>query len=242
MEIVIMNLTNLISVHYVVFNVWGYSMSLVEFLGTLLGILSFGLATRLNLLAWPVGIMSQLVFLLFFYQLQHLSCMLQQLVLTVLFLYGWIYWKMRPPSQAMIIRTLKEGQRRVWILGLGLSVLVGGTLTANMGNFLPGLFSGVQANSYIEVFTAVGSIAACFLMARKTVEAWVLWILVNMINALFYAFKGMYFITAEYSIFLVIGKYGLKEWIKEFNQYKLTFYRPKEWWIIDDYARNSFMK
>jgi nicotinamide mononucleotide transporter len=64
------------------------------------------------------------------------------------------------------------------------------------------------------------SIVATVLLARKKLETWYLWILVDLLCiGLFYK-KGAIFLTLEYFIFLIIAVYGLLSWSKEYKNEK----------------------
>jgi nicotinamide mononucleotide transporter len=222
-------LMDLINVNFIVFNFWGHYISLIEFIGILFGLLSICLATRLSIAAWSTGIINHIVFLLFFYQVQLYVDMVVQVYFIIFCIYGWIHWKGRP----RVVMMLGERQRLIWLIGTGIIVAAWGTLMAHIHTFWPEIFPEAVACPYIDAFTAVGSIIACFLMARKIVEAWILWVLVNMVNIVFYAMNGVYFITTEYGVFLAITSYGLYGWIKELNEYKLTLNHSRHWYGID---------
>jgi nicotinamide mononucleotide transporter len=226
-------LVDLINVNFIIFNVWGHSISLIEFIGTLFGLLSVCLATRLNMVTWSTGIINHIAFLLFFYQVQLYLDMLLQVYFTILCIYGWIHWKICSAGRSRVVMMLGERQRLIWMVSTGVIVVVWGTLTAHIHTFLPEIFPQAVTCPYMDAFTAVGSIIACFLMARKIVEAWILWVLVDIVSIVFYAMNGVYFITTEYGIFLAVASYGLYGWIKELNEYKLTLNHSRHWYGID---------
>jgi nicotinamide mononucleotide transporter len=224
---------DLINVNFIIFNVWGHSISLIECIGTLFGLLSIGLATRLNMVTWSAGVINHIVLFLLFYQVQLYLDMLFQVYFTILCIYGWIHWKMHLAGKSKDVMMLGERQRVIWLVGTGVVVAAWGTFIAHIHTFLPELFPQAVEYPYIDAFTAVGSLAACFLMAKKIVEAWILWVLVDSVSIVLNAINGVYFITTEYSIFLAIASYGLYGWIKELNEYKLTLNHSRQWYSID---------
>jgi len=226
-------LVDLINVNFIIFNMWGHSVSLIEFVGTLFGLLSVCLATQLNIVTWSTGIINHLAFLLLCYQVQLYFDMLLQIYFTILCIYGWIHWRICSAGKPKVVMMLGERQRLIWLITIGVVVVAWGTFIAHIHIFLPEIFPETVAYPYIYAFTAVGSIIACFLMARKIVEAWILWVLVDIVSIVFYAMNGVYFITTEYIIFLVIASYGLNGWIKELNEYKLTLNHSRQWYGMD---------
>lgn len=71
-------MTTLLSVDNVFFTVPGYPMSYIEFAGTILYLASVWLIARRNVLTWPIGIASVLLYLILFYQIHLYSDALEQ--------------------------------------------------------------------------------------------------------------------------------------------------------------------
>ena len=80
--------------------------------------------------------------------------------------------------------------------------------------WLPTYFPEKASFPYFDAFTTVLSIAATFLMIRKRIECWVLWILVDVVSIGIYLQKGVLFIAMEYLVFLMMAIAGLVNWIK----------------------------
>ena len=71
-------MSNPLSVNTVFFTVLGYPMSYIELVGTILYLLSVWLIARRNMLTWPVGIVSVLLYMALFYQIRLYSDALEQ--------------------------------------------------------------------------------------------------------------------------------------------------------------------
>ena len=61
----------------------------------------------------------------------------------------------------------------------------------------------------------VMSIAATLLLAQKKLENWYLWIVVDLVSVVLYFIKGVYFLSAEYVVFLGMASWGLYRWKKQ---------------------------
>jgi nicotinamide mononucleotide transporter len=61
----------------------------------------------------------------------------------------------------------------------------------------------------------VASILATFLLAKKRIETWILWIVVDVVSVVLYLIKGVYFLSLEYVVFLGLATYGLLQWRKK---------------------------
>ena len=61
---------------------------------------------------------------------------------------------------------------------------------------------------------AVMSVAAQLLMARRMVDNWVLWIIVDLIAVPLFASRGLYVTAGLYALFLAMAVAGLREWTR----------------------------
>ena len=95
------------------------------------------------------------------------------------------------------------------------SVLV--LFISNVHILLPHYFPIPAAYPIVDSFIWVVSMAGNALSAKKKIESWYLWILVDMLAPIVYYMKDLKFIGLEYLIFLVIAAYGLVEWRKMFK-------------------------
>lgn len=66
-----------------------------------------------------------------------------------------------------------------------------------------------------DAFTTAGGIVGTWMLARKKLENWLVWILVDTVAAMLYFCKGMYPTVALYIIFTVIAIFGYLRWKKD---------------------------
>ncbi|MGL4757831.1 MAG: nicotinamide riboside transporter PnuC, partial [Patescibacteria group bacterium] len=96
-----------------------------------------------------------------------------------------------------------------------------GLFMTDIHRILPTLFPQPAAYPYWDAFTTIMSFAATFLMIRKKIECWYLWIVVDIIGIWLYYQQGVIFISMLYTIFLVIACNGLYTWSKAYNHKKM---------------------
>lgn len=87
-------------------------------------------------------------------------------------------------------------------------------ITSNLSNWFPGIFPVPASYPFWDAFTTVMSFVATVLLAKKVVENWYIWILVDIIGIVLYYLKGVKFISLEYVIFLGMASYGLYDWLR----------------------------
>lgn len=67
---------------------------------------------------------------------------------------------------------------------------------------------------WYDAFTTAMSIVGMWLLARKYVEQWIAWIIVDAVCVWLYAYKGIYFYSALYAIYTVIAFFGYRKWLR----------------------------
>ena len=106
-----------------------------------------------------------------------------------------------------------------WSAGGLLATGVLGAFAQNLNTLFPLAFSKPSAFPYIDSFTTVMSIVATFLMIRKRVECWYVWLLVDLVLTGVYFVKGVKFVALEYGVFCLIALLGAYNWTREYRSY-----------------------
>lgn len=202
-----------LSTDTIAFTLLGYPLSYLEIVSTLFGLLSVWLAARANIFNWPAGIVNEFGFFLLFYQVNLYADMFLQCVFFVMTVYGWILW--RRPETSMPIRALGVN-RFLWVvLAIGVGTAVLGSVMMKLHLLLPNFFPEPAAHPFIDSMVTVCSIVAIGLLVKKRVEAWLLWIFVDIFSVGLFASREIYLVAIEYGIFLIVACYGLMHWRRE---------------------------
>lgn len=215
-------LEHFFSINTIMFTFWDYQMSYLEFFGTIFNLWCVYLAARNKAANWPIGIVGIILYLFLFYQIQLYSDLFEQVYFLLMSFYGWYVWSMidkdsktKPQSK---VGTNSPKANLVWlaviIIGTGLLTV----FTANINKLWPQYFPLPASYPFLDAFTTVMSFAATIIMARRKIECWYLWILVDIIGIWLYFAKGVKFISLEYVIFLLLAAKGLLDWRRQANQ------------------------
>ncbi|HKP70976.1 MAG TPA: nicotinamide riboside transporter PnuC [Pyrinomonadaceae bacterium] len=208
------DLSALFDVKETFFTILGSPVSYVEFIGTVLGLISVFLAARANIFTWPTGIANAIFFLVIFYQIHLYSDMFLQMYFCGMGVYGWFSWKRRAEQDHSAIRTLSNRDRLLLAALIAAVVLVVGTLISRIHLMLPQVFDHPATFPYIDTFIAISSILATILLARRIFETWVLWIAVDITSIGLYSVKGVKLIAIEFVIFLALAMLGIYSWYR----------------------------
>jgi nicotinamide mononucleotide transporter len=186
----------------------------VEWIAAMAGALSVFLSTRQNIWSWPTAIVNVALYTVVFYESGLYSDMGLQVVYLVLSIYGWYQW-LYGGAQRTRLR-VSRASRRAWVIsaaiGLGFWMALGRYTATLPGVSLPYLDSGLTTLSLV----------AQWMMTRKILENWALWILADVIYVPMYLYKELYVTAGLYSVFLVLAIMGLVSWTRSWRQHRPT--------------------
>jgi nicotinamide mononucleotide transporter len=205
------------SVNKVFFTVLDYPMSYIEFIGTICYLWSVWLIARRKMLTWPVGIVSVILYMILFYQIRLYSDTIEQIYYLGASVYGWWHWsktRQETPDQTIVV----SYSSKEWIIGwiaitLAISLLTGAFFT-RVHLLLPTIFPEEASFPYLDAITTIMSFTAMWLMARKKIESWIYWIIVDIIGIGLYYVKEVKFVALLYVILLGMATNGFISWNK----------------------------
>lgn len=213
-----MSWTELFSVENTALTVLGYPLSWIELLGTVLYLWSVWLIARRRMLTWPVGILSVLLYLGLFMQIGLYSDALEQVYYLVISVYGWVTWNRSPkvaaPGREQVVARFSP--RRTWMAVLTGTSLVGlllGLLMTDIHNLLPRVFTEPASYPFVDALTTAMSFTAMGLLALRRTEAWVYWIVVDVVAIWLYWVKDARFLSILYVVLLALAVKGLIDWL-----------------------------
>lgn len=207
-------MAGILSVDHVIFFILGYPMSYIEFFGTILYLWSVWLITKRHMLTWPVGIVSVLLYMFLFYQIRLYSDTLEQFYYLGASVYGWWYWS-KSPKEKHIVQDVGFSSIRVILITIVITAAlaaVDGALVSRIHLLWPVLFPEPASYPYTDALTTIMSFTAMWLMARKRIESWIYWIIVDLIGIWLYYVKEVRFVALLYVILLILATRGAILW------------------------------
>lgn len=192
---------------------WLKSQSLLEVSGVISGILCVYLAAKNNIWNWPLAIISVLIYTLIFFEEKLYADAGLQVYFLFINIYGWYFWSRKSNTESKT--PIVFASKKLIVLSF-LSILL---FTALLGTFL---FKSTDASfPYIDSFCAACSLVAQFFLARKIIDNWIIWILVDLIYVVVYTMKDLHLTAGMYALYIIIAAMGFINWKKEQDQSKL---------------------
>ncbi|AFK03501.1 nicotinamide mononucleotide transporter PnuC [Emticicia oligotrophica DSM 17448] len=214
---------NFFDINHIFFELWGVKMSFLEFYATLTGLIAVVLSTQENVWSWIIGLINVALAFVMFYQIQLYPDMFLQVFFFITNLIGFWQWKFPKEEHVNLKNELKITRLSMQqffiysLVGLVCTFLLG-TFAKNLSDWLPQLFSKPSAFPYMDSFTTIMSIFATFLLIRKKVETWWMWLAIDIISTYMYFVKEVKLYALLYAAFCVIALIGAINWTKEYRK------------------------
>lgn len=183
----------------------------IELLGAVLGFVYIFFSIRQNILTWPVGLVSSILYILVFFQAKVYAGMSLQFYYAAMSIYGWYYWmkgKNSATGEKIRVRNTKPVE---WIMITMALVFIFAAIVFILKRYTD---SDVP---YIDALTTTASIIATWMMARKLLEHWLIWVITDLISVTLYFGKHLWVTALLYFVFTIMAIVGYFEWRKTFK-------------------------
>ena len=177
---------------------------LLQIVGTLLGLVYLWLEYKANIWVWIVGAIMPLVHGVLYLTSGIYADAAMQLYYVAAGIYGLVVWRRAPKRKDDgVIKHTPRG----WILNL---VAVYAVLHVAIYFFLTE-FTDSRVPVFDSMSTAL-SIVAMWMLSRKLVEQWLVWLVVDMISVGLYIYKGIPITAALYTLYCILAFVGYMRW------------------------------
>lgn len=178
-------------------------MDITEVLGFVTGAWSVWLTVKENIWNWPVGIANSAFYVIVFAHARLFADSSLNVLYVVLGFLGW-YWWLRGGQNRTALRVGRVNGSSAAMLAV-----VGVIATFGMTRFL---YSVNDSAPFLDALTTVLSLIAEFMLARKFLENWYVWITADVIYIGLYTYRSLYLTAVLYAIFLAMCIAGWVRW------------------------------
>jgi nicotinamide mononucleotide transporter len=184
-------------------------MNALEIAGFVTGALSVWLAVRQNPWNWPFGVANAVCFLVLFWQARLYGDMALQVLFIAICLLGWYRWLFGGAGHSRLRVSHISTRAAIGYACLGVSATA---------VFTPYLRSVGDASPLLDALTTVLSVEAQYLMTRKVIEHWLVWMAADVIYIWLYAERGLYLTSVLYVVFFAMCVAGWREWLRDISR------------------------
>jgi nicotinamide mononucleotide transporter len=186
----------------------------LEWVAAIAGAVSVYLSARENIWNWPTAIVNVGLYIVVFRRTGLYSDMGLQVVYLILSIYGWYEWLYGGEDRSQL--EVSRASSRQWLVVLPIAAAFWIAL-ARYTATLPGV-----TLPYLDSGLTTISLVAQWMMTRKILENWVLWIVADIAYVPMYLYKGLPVTAALYAIFLLLAVVGFRSWWRSYQTHALA--------------------
>ena len=183
-------------------------MSHLEIAAFILNVLGVWLTSKQYRICWLVNIVAVILYMILFYQVNLFADAALQAVFVMMQIYGWYSW-----SKATVDRPLLAGYMQKPIMLKSIAIGAVG------GLFLGLLFSVYTQASlpWLDSMLASFSLVASYWAAKKYIESWAMWCILDAIYVLMYVYKSLNLTAFLYFLFILLALNGWRMWKQQWK-------------------------
>ena len=183
----------------------------LELTAVVFGIISVLFARINNILVYPTGLVSTLIFVYILFECKMYGDFIVNIYYSIMSILGWYLWTRKKNGTdefAISIMNSKD-----YLIS---SVIFTGTLLfiAFIYHFFDKF---TNWTAYVDTLTTALFFVGMWLMAQRKIENWIIWIVADFISVPLYFYKGLTFSSLQFILFTIIAILGYIEW-KRFLQ------------------------
>lgn len=182
-------------------------MSAIEWIAALIAFAGVYLNAMGRIAGWPLGIAGAALYTWVFYNAALPAESTLQFLYVIMGIYGWWQWSVlgsRPDERPVI---------KITFLIFITSMLIWLSAAVAAGFFISK--NSLGKTPYIDAALAVGGLVTTVLLAKKYIENWLFWIIIDLASAALFYYREMYASSLLYIGFTVLAIKGYFEWKKQ---------------------------
>ena len=185
------------------FSVW-------EALAVIFGLAYLILATRENILCWYAALIGTAISIYVFWDASLLMESALQVYYIVMAVYGWYQW--RPGSKDDEPLPIALWRPEIHLAAIGSILLI----SAASGYLLAR--NTEAAWPYLDSFTTWASVLTTYMVAKKILENWIYWLVVDSLSIFLYMERGLYLYSLLFVLYIIIAVFGFLQWKRRYAQ------------------------
>lgn len=195
---------------------------MLELIGTIVGLIYLWLEYKASIYLWIAGIIMPAIYIFVYYDAGLYADFGINIYYLLVAVYGWTMWKYGGKIKKALSHKNKNNDARaelpitsmpkryalpLVLVGCAIFLLIAFILITYTDSNVP----------WLDSFTTALSIIGMWMLARKYIEQWWVWIAVDLVSAGLYIYKDLNFTAALYFLYAIIAIFGYRKW-KEMKQ------------------------
>ncbi len=195
-----MNLDEIISI-------WN-SINKIELFAAIFGIISIYFVIKEKVIAFPIGIISVAIYVYIFFDVKLYADMFLQIMFIIFQFYSWYKWLYGGENKSKE-KISKCSQKTNLVL------IASTIITTFIFNFILQKYTDASIPLVDSLQTSM-SLSAQYMTAKKYIENWFWWCVINIISIGMYVYKELYFTSVLFFVYLILAILGYVSWKKKY--------------------------
>ena len=189
---------------------WNKINKMIELFAAILTLWCVWLTTKRNIMSWPVGIVAIFLYSYIFFEVKLYADFFLQGVFLIQSIYGWHNWSQNKNKINEVIINRMSTLNRVWSVNVILFLYI--TISLILIHYTD------ASVPYADAFITSLCIVANWLLSKRKIENWYLWIIADFLFIGLFIYKDLYISACLYFILGMIAIKGLNDWNKQLKQ------------------------
>jgi nicotinamide mononucleotide transporter len=179
-------------------------LNYIEYLALFLNLGFLWLLMKENVWSWALGGLASLLSIFLFIDSKLYAEAILYCFYVLMAIYGFITWN-KPKNKGVTIHYWTYKLHLIWLqIGTVFTLVLGFVLNRYTDADYP----------YFDAFTTSFSFIATFMEARKVIESWVYWFIINILSIYLYHLKSLNILAIQMVIFAIMCIVGYWSWRK----------------------------
>ncbi len=189
----------------------------LELFGTVAALAYLYFSIKQKIWLWPLGILTSLVYVFIFFNAKFYADAGLNFYYVIISIYGWYFWMNRKSNSKSESIPIKQTDKRLALQLTAASIVVFILIAFILKNYTD------STVPYGDAFTTSLSIIATWMLAKKILEQWLVWIVVDAVSMLLYIYKDLQITAVLFLVYTALAVYGYFEWKKSLAQTKPAY-------------------
>ena len=189
------------------FNNLDFNWSIIESVAVFFSLVYLILAAKENIWCWGAGAISVSLYMYINYDLGYYAQSLLQIFYLIMSIYGYIIWNKVDAER------IKEWSARKHLI----IIFIGAILTFIFGFILKEYVESSE-QPILDALTAIFSVFSTYMVAKKVLENWLYWIIIDALLVYLYCVQEAYILALQFVVYIIIAVFAYFSWMKKMQK------------------------
>ena len=186
---------------------------IIEIVAVVTGLLSVWFSKKINVLVFPIGIISVLLYVFIFIKNELYANAVINFIYFLISVFGWWNWKRTNDKSR---KSKGNDELKVTFLNGKENIIVYSLFTITFLSIV--IFSNSVIATKLDYITSAAGLIAMMLTSLKKVENWIFYLFADIVLIPLCIYNGLYLTSLQYVAYTILAIMGLISWSKEARQ------------------------